>query len=319
MKSAGKTDRRIRATLISLGGMLTACLIVSCETMKTVATGLSAVGVSVGPVSTEQLQAGVRAGTALAKVFESVTPEQEYYIGRAVAATVLQQYPPLDNESVNRYVNLVGQSLAQASDKPETFGGYHFLVLDSDEINAFGAPGGLILVSRGMLRLCKSEDALAAVLAHEIGHVQYQHGLRAIQQSRLTSALTITGTEAAKQFGGQDVARLSPLFEGAITDITTTMMKTGYARHLETEADQSAVIILKRVGYDPNALNELLAEMSRQLKPGGPGFARTHPDPQLRIKDVSAQIGEYRAAPAPAARQERFDRALGNLIASAGS
>ncbi len=76
---------------------------------------------------------------------------------------------------------MLGQSLVIFSDRPETFGGYHFLLLDSNEINAFAAPGGLILVTRGMLQCCANEDELAAVLAHEIAHVEKKHGLTAIK------------------------------------------------------------------------------------------------------------------------------------------
>jgi beta-barrel assembly-enhancing protease len=85
---------------------------------------------------------------------------------------------------------------------PETFGGYHFLILDSDEINAFAAPGGLIFVTRGMLRCCDSEDAVAAVLAHEVGHVQHQHGIQTIRKPALTSAFTILAAEGAGPWAG---------------------------------------------------------------------------------------------------------------------
>ena len=93
-------------------------------------------------------------------------------------------------------------TLSKTSDLPETFGGYHFLILDSDEINAFAAPGGFIFVTRGLLRCCKHEDAAAAVLAHEIGHVELRHGLQAIKKSRITTALTTLGIAGVKTFGG---------------------------------------------------------------------------------------------------------------------
>jgi predicted Zn-dependent protease len=77
--------------------------------------------------------------------------------------------------------------------------------MDSPEINAFAAPGGLIFITRGMLRCCSGEKALAAVLAHEIAHVQGKDALRAIKRSRVTEAFTIIGGEAVKHAVGGDL------------------------------------------------------------------------------------------------------------------
>lgn len=294
------------------GGMALSVMVwmTGCETLKVAGEVGAVVGVATGTLTTNQAAALERSATAVAKTFEDITPEQEYYIGRAVAATILNKYKPWPNDQAHRYLNLLGQSLALASTKPETFGGYHFLILDSDEINAFAAPGGLILVTRGMLRCCRSEDALAAVLAHEIAHVENRHGLRAIKQSRLTSALTILAVESAKSFGSEDLAHLTAAFEGSITDITSTLMTSGYARGQEREADKGAVRILEQIGYDPRALVDLLEQMKKNLKPGGLDFAKTHPDPSERIKDVRKCLGASSIPPAPPARATRFQRAM---------
>ena len=289
------------AILITLSG---------CKTIESLGEVGGAVGQATGVMTEEQAESLGKASKAVAKTFADITPEQEYYIGRAVAATVLLTYKPYQNDKANRYLNLLGQTMASASDKPETFGGYHFLILDSDEINAFAAPGGFIFVSRGMLRLCRNEDDLASVLAHEIGHVQHEHGLQAIKSSRLTSALTILAAEGAKSFGGEELAELTEAFEGSISDITSTMMNSGYARSAEREADESAIVIVKRVGYDPNGLVEMLKEMKKQLKPGGADFAKTHPDPDDRIEDIEDILGRYSAVSVPPVRQERFARNL---------
>ena len=200
-----------------------------------------------------------------------------------------------------------------ASDRPETFGGYHFLLLDSDEINAFAAPGGLILVTRGLVRCCESEDELAAVLAHEIGHVQSKHGLRAIKKSRLTSALTILAVEAARNLGGEDLKQLTEDFEGSIMDVTETLVNSGYARELEKEADEAAVAILDRVGYDPRALVAMLEKMGERVKPGGPGFGKTHPSPSDRIEALDPSLANKPVMADPAARRARFTRAVGDV------
>ena len=138
---------------------------------------------------------------------------------RSIVVIIINKYKPYNNKRANAYINLLGQTLAKASDMPETFNGYHFLILDSDEINAFAAPGGLIFITRGMLRCTQSEDAVAAVLAHEIGHVQFKHGLQAIKKSRVTSALITLGTEGVKTFGQEDLASLTETFEGSIGEI----------------------------------------------------------------------------------------------------
>jgi len=163
-----------------------------------------------------------------------------------------------------------------------------------------------------MLRCCRDEDAVAAVLAHEIGHVQFKHGLQAIKKSRITSALVILGAEGAKTFGGEDLANLTATFEGSISDITSTLVNNGYSRNFEHQADIAAVTILKRVGYDPNGLVDMLKVMEKKIKPGGPDFAKTHPSPESRIADIQKDIGKYTKVQEPKARQKRFLAALGN-------
>lgn len=269
------------------------------------------IGKQTGNLTPEQAESIKKAGKAINKTFESITPEQEYYIGRTVGAVIINKYRVYDNEAANHYLNVLGQTLAQFSDRPETFGGYHFLLMDSNEINAFSAPGGLIFISRGMLNCCQNEDALAAVLAHEIGHVQKQHGLQAIKKSRLNSAFTILAAESAKQFGGKDLKDLTTAFEGSINDITSTMMNSGYARSCEKEADKSAVEIMKRAGYNPNGLTAMLMEMKKRLKPDGLDFAKTHPSPDSRIADLTQWIGAYQPVTMPVKRQARFEGASG--------
>ncbi len=137
---------------------------------------------------------------------QSFTYEQEHYLGRAIAAAILDKYGLYKDPSANRYVTLVGQTVAAHSDLPQTFGGYRFLILDSDEVNALAAPGGIIFITRGMLRACENEDQLAAVLAHEVAHVQARHGVELIKDSRWKKF----GTEAVFLFaagaGGGEVA-----------------------------------------------------------------------------------------------------------------
>lgn len=266
-------------------------LIQGCGTMETISQIGTSVAVATGTITPQQAESINRSVGAVEKTFTDITPEQEYWIGRTVAATILSQQKPFDNRAATEYVNEVGQYMALCSDRPETFGGYHFLLIDSEDINAFAAPGGLILVSRGMLRCCRNEDELAAVLAHEIGHIEHKHGLQSISKSRVTSALTILAAESAKNFGGGNIAELTRAFEGSITDITSTLVNSGYSRSFESQADKAAVGILQRGGYSPAALMSMLQEMEKRLKPGGLDFAKTHPDPQVRVKDIRDLAG----------------------------
>jgi len=259
------------------------------------------------------LNIAVKSGEAVAKSFEDITPEQEYYVGRAVGANILSQIPPYEEAKTNAYLNLLGQSLAMASDRPETFGGYHFLVLDSAEINAFAAPGGLVFVSRGLLRCADSEDSVAAILAHEIGHVVKQHGLKAIKTARFKDAGLAIGKAAVEELGSAELAKVTAAFSGTIDDITSTLVNSGYSRGAEKEADLAAVEILKRSGYDPNALVRMLVVMKSRLKPGGPDFAKTHPDPEDRIAEIRKVLPEAPAVAAPPARQSRYKTALGKI------
>lgn len=285
----------------------------SCQTMESATTLATAIGQGAGVISGSQAESIRKSAKAVSRSAEEFTPEQEYYIGRTVGAVVLGKYPAYDQSAANEYVNVIGQTLAQASDLPAIFGGYHFLVLDSNDINAFATPSGLIFVTRGLLRCCKNEDALAAVLAHEIGHIQLRHGMEAIEKARVTEALTTLAMEGAKTLGSREVAALTETFGGTISDITGTLINKGYARSSEYAADQAAVALLRRVGYNPNGLVEMLTLMKKNLKAGGLDFAKTHPAPDDRIKEIQKKGLAYAAVPAPAPRQKRFLQALGKI------
>lgn len=291
----------------------TSMFMISCAAVENVTKVATEMGVKTGVISTSQGESIRKSATAGAKSMEDFTPEQEYYIGRSVGAAVLVKYKALSNTKINAYLNVLGQTLAKASDMPELFGGYHFLVLDSDDINAFATPGGHIFVTRGLIRCCRTEDALAAVLAHEIGHIQLRHGMKAIEKGRMTEAFTILAQEGAKSFGSQEVAQLTKTFGGAISDITNTMINNGYSRSYEYQADASVVTLLKRIGYNPSALIDMLNVMNKQMKSGGTDFAKTHPSPQNRIAELRDSGQDFSGNEPPKVRKERFTSALGKL------
>lgn len=287
---------------------------VGCAAVETATTVATTLGEATGTISRQQGESIRKSTAAVVKSLEDFTPEQEYYIGRTVGAVVLVKYRPLDDSKANAYLNTVGQTLAGVSDMPELFGGYHFVILNSDDINAFATPGGHIFITRGLIRCCRNEDELAAVLAHEIGHVQLKHGLQAIEKARLTEALTILAQEGAKSFGSHEVAQLTQAFGGVISDITNTMINNGYSRTYEYQADAAAVSILRRMGYDAGGLTAMLNIMAREIKPGGTDFAKTHPSPQNRIAELKEEGKASSERDIPGVRKERFVRAMGHLL-----
>ncbi len=292
--------------------LILAIPLVGCKTMEAV-TELAGEAAEMAGVDSEHVKSGVKVTKAASKAFDEISPSQEYYLGRAVTATILNNYKPYTNAVANQYINLLGQTLALASDMPETYGGYHFLILDTEEINAFAAPGGLILISRGLLRCCPNETAVAAVLAHEIGHVENEHGLKAISKSRWTTLLTTTAAEAGKTMGSQEVAQLTTTLEGSISDITATMVNSGYSRKFEKQADQAAIKILRRTGYNPMGLTVMLREMDARLKKHPGGFGKTHPDPQERIKETAGLVDDAKPVEPPPVRAKRFRDALDGI------
>ncbi len=301
-----------RILLACAGLILAGFALYGCNNPDGVSRVLGSFGSIGGAPVGDYAASAVKGGMAVAKAAEDFNPEQEYYIGRSVGASLLAKYRPYNDAKANAYVNEVGQALAMFSDMPQTYGGYHFLILDSADINAFAAPGGLIFITRGMLRCCSGENALAAVLAHEIAHVQGKDAMRAIKKSRTTEALAIIGGEAVKHAGGGQMAQLTNIFADTIGDIMTTMVNNGYSRTLEYQADKNAVTILTRTGYSPAGLPAMLAEMQKRLAPGGADFAKTHPAPADRITELAnlARVAEINEPPARAAR---FKAALGSI------
>jgi predicted Zn-dependent protease len=304
----------MRKTFWITGLIISAVLVIAACTAVEQATQIATVvGQTAGVISPTQGEAIRKSTAAVSKSLEDFTPEQEYYIGRAVAAVVLSKYPAYTNTQINQYINTLGQTLAAASDKPDIFNGYHFLVLDSDDINAFATPGGHVFVTRGLIRCCQSEDALAAVLAHEIGHIRFRHGMQSIEKARVTEALTVLATEGAKTLGSREVAQLTQTFSGAISDIANSMINNGYSRTFEYQADQASVVLVRRVGYNPEGLIDMLRVMAKKLKPGGVDFAKTHPAPQDRIEEIRGHNPAFVPVATPQIRQERFLRAVARI------
>jgi predicted Zn-dependent protease len=280
-----------------------------CQAVKQGAADIIA---STGKVSQADAQALVKTAEVLRSTFADITEEEEYYIGRATAALILSKYRPYANAAFNAYINTMGTAIAYASDRPETYGGYHFLVLDTDEVNAMAAPGGFVFVTRGLVKRCGDEEALAAVLAHEIGHVAEKHGLQSIKKSRLVDAFKLIGGEVSQKLDSEELTKLTGIFEGVLGDVVETLIERGYDRKFEYEADKLALTFAARTGYSPGGLAEFLAGME-DSKPAGPaaGWFKTHPsaaDRLTRVKAESAALGTVQAK--LAVRTARFAAAV---------
>jgi len=262
--------------------------------MKNVIVLLLAVGLlascKLEDIKTEHIDMLTKSVSAASTAARPISDSEEYYVGRAVAARILGTYPLLRNPALTDYVNMVGLAVALNSEQPNTFGGYHFALLDSEEVNAFACPGGTILITRGMLRAVRSEDELAAVLAHEVAHVNHRDGIAAISKSRWSEALTIVGTEAAKTYGSRDVARLADIFEGSIDDVFKTLVVNGYGRSQERDADLTSLRYLAATGYDPKALEDFVARLSAAGRGGVGGIMTTHPATADRLEAIRSNM-----------------------------
>jgi predicted Zn-dependent protease len=255
----------------------------------------------------------VRSVQAVKAAQTELTPQQEYYLGRAFGAQILKSRRPLGNEKLDAYVNLVGQSLALFSELPDTWLGYRFLVLDTPEVNAFAAPGGFIFVTKGLIQRTSNEAELAAVLAHEISHVALQHGVHAIQKDRLTTAFVGIGTDAAQTFGDSQLRDATAAFSDSIGDLTKTIVNNGYSRDTEYEADAAALSLLERAGYPKQAMKTMLRALKSLPKGGEGGFTKTHPTPDQRLAEVSKKVPGDGGYTIPASQMRRYQDALGGL------
>lgn len=236
--------------------------------------------------------------------FTLMTEAEEIRKGQQAAAEIRKAYNPYDDlPALQNYVNEIGQKLARNSHRPEL--DYHFTVVDSPQVNAFALPGGHIYITRGILAYLNSEAELAAVLAHEIGHVTARHNVR--QYSAATAAnaaATIGGLLVGifvPQLGGQAIQGIQSLL-----GITGSVLVLGYGRGQELEADRLGAEYLARSGYDPQAMirvigvlkNQELFDIEAAEQEGREprryhGLFATHPDNDTRLQEVVGEAEQY--------------------------
>jgi predicted Zn-dependent protease len=209
------------------------------------------------------------------QAFAGVSTEQEQTIGEEAVAVLLGAVPLLDNDPLQRYVNRVGHWVALHSERRKL--PWRFGVLDTEDVNAFAAPGGYIFVTKGLLLRMQSEAELAGTLAHETVHVVEKHYLDAVQkQARMDLAISVAGT----QVEGEDRQRLDKISNGF-----KELYSRGLDKEDEFEADRKGVVIAARAGYDPYGLPAVLQTLAG-MNPQDASLAflfKTHPPPAKRL------------------------------------
>jgi predicted Zn-dependent protease len=225
--------------------------------------------------------------------------DSEIAIGRTNHPKIIEQYGRYNDESLQAYVQSVGEKLAWVSHRPELM--YRFTVLDSPVINAFALPGGYIYITRGLMAYLNSEAELAAVLGHEIGHVTARHGVRQQSASQAANLGYTIGSILFPELRNAPSQNLFNVLGGALL--------SGYGREHELESDGLGAEYLARAGYDTKAMIDVIRvlkdqeifaaveakKQGREAK-GYHGLFVSHPDNDTRLHEVVAAADKYAGA-----------------------
>jgi predicted Zn-dependent protease len=220
----------------------------------------------------------------------SVSTQQEIDMGKQYAQQINAQLPIINDPEANRYINVLGDSIAKLTSRAD-IPDWHFFIVDSKEVNAFAVPGGFIYVNRGLIERTQRMDQLAGVLGHEIGHVVRRHSIKQMQQQQganigvtlaciLTRICDTQASQAAIQVGG-------------------TALFAKFSRSDEAEADAEGIKNVVRAGISPNGIPEMFEILlqERQSNPSAvEGWFSTHPMEEDRIAATKAQIAQISPA-----------------------
>ncbi len=202
---------------------------------------------------------------------------EEVRFGREVAARIIGRYGLYENPAVTKYVNLVGTVVAMNASRPEI--DFRFAILNTDEINAFAAPGGYVFITKGALLKMQDEAELAGVIAHEIGHVVEKHVVKELN-IRGSDDSAVSGL--ARAIGGStDAARAA--FAQAVDQAMDILFKNGYKREDETQADRDAVMLCALSGYEPSGLVHYFDRIKAAKGKQTEVLDKTHPSYDARI------------------------------------
>ena len=247
----------------------------------------------------EQLPGSIGKGMAVAKKANElrelqITDAEEQELGKQVSVRIRTRYGVVQDAGVHRYVSLVGLAMAQGSTRPNL--PWTFIVLDTDGVNAFAAPGGYVHVTHGLLALIRNEAELAGVLGHELVHITEKHTIRAIQKSK-----------AVQMGASETLSGNSALMQQAVTATYDNIVDRGFGRADENEADEKGVALANKTGYAPNGLVAFLTTLKDRNKDATEkrGLFASHPEMQERLDRITKQIAAQKLA-ATATLQPRY-------------
>jgi predicted Zn-dependent protease len=213
----------------------------------------------------------------------TISTQQEVEIGQQYASQINSQLPIVRDPEINRYINVLGDSIARLSDDRNL--DWHFYVVDSKEVNAFAVPGGFIYVNRGLIERVDRLDQLAGVLGHEIGHVTNRHSVKLMEKQQGASLGVALGCILTKVCENQAT--------GALIDVAGGAVFAKFSREAEREADESAVRYVTRAGIDPRGIPAMFRKLleERRARPAGvDAWFSTHPLEEDRITDTQGMI-----------------------------
>lgn len=208
----------------------------------------------------------------------AIPESQASELGAQAYQQILSETPAVQGTAQSRMVERVGRDIAAAVDQ-----GYdwEFTLLRDETPNAFALPGGKVGVNTGLFKVVENEDQLAAVVAHEIGHVTARHSSeRMTQQLAVQAGLVGVGAAAG---GSQGLVQLA-------AQAATLGLTLPFSRAQEAEADEIGLIYMARAGYDPRAAVEVWQNFERLGGERPPEFLSTHPAPGNRIAELQAKM-----------------------------
>ncbi|MCJ0972629.1 M48 family metalloprotease [Pseudomonas sp. PS1] len=221
-----------------------------------------------------------------------VSPEQEHQLGRAWLSLLRGQVPQLSDPQLKEFLERSVYRLAETSQLQDRR--LEFVLLDSKELNAFAAPGGIIGVNGGLFLHAETEAEYASVLAHELAHLSQRHFARGLEAQKrmqlpLMAAMLAGVVAAAAGAGDAGIAAIVSSQAAAI------QAQRRFSRQNEQEADRIGIVNLERAGYDPRAMPQMFGRLMRQYrydqKP--PEFLLTHPVTESRIADTKNRAEQY--------------------------
>lgn len=286
--------------------LISTLFITACTTVQQIVTTTMNIAVATGDMDPRTADLIVSTTESVYKVTEQITPENEYYIGRATAAIILNDYNLYNEPNLTKYLNKICGAITINSEKPDLYNGYYVAVLDSDEINAMATPGGHILITRGLLKCTSNEEELASVIAHEIAHIQKQHSISAIKTSRFKDLSLNVASLAINESDNDEVKQMMSVFGDSVDDVVSSLVLNGFSQEQEFEADAYALELLNNAGYNPHSIVNMLKTLEQNQANHKRGFVKTHPEPKKRIKKIEKELNSYSKSKTQEERISRF-------------